>query len=38
MNDKEVTDQVVGVLEEYLSENKLEWVDPDTWWRRLFCF
>jgi len=28
MNDKEVTDQVVSVFEEHLSENKLEWVDP----------
>lgn len=28
MNDKEVTDQVVGVLEQYLPENKIEWVEP----------
>ncbi|GGA33660.1 M20 metallopeptidase family protein [Psychrobacillus lasiicapitis] len=28
MNDKEVTDRVVGVLEEHFPENKLEWVDP----------
>lgn len=28
INDKEVTDQVVSVFEEHLSENKLEWVDP----------
>ena len=28
MNDKEVTDQVVGVLEQYLSEHKIEWVAP----------
>lgn len=28
VNDKEVTDQVVSVLEEHLSENTVQWVDP----------